>query len=92
MSYRKKEEYLKVLEEQIRCKKARSQVVEEIRGHMEEQEAFYLSEGLTQEEAEEETVKEMGDPVEAGAALAQRFTRTTEARYIWWIKSCGEVT
>ena len=44
MSYRKKEEYLKVLEEQIRCKKARSQVVEEIRGHMEEQEAFYLSE------------------------------------------------
>jgi cell division protein FtsW (lipid II flippase) len=69
MSYRKKEEYLKVLEEQIRCKKARSQVVEEIRGHMEEQEAFYLSEGLTQEEAEEETVKEMGDPVEAGAAL-----------------------
>ncbi len=69
MNYRKKEEYLKVLEEQIRCRKARSRVAEEIRGHIEEQEAFYLSEGLTQEEAEEEAVKEMGDPVEAGTAL-----------------------
>lgn len=69
MSCRKKEEYLKVLEEQIRCRKARSQVVKEIRGHIEEQEAFYLSEGLTRKEAEEEAVKEMGDPVEAGAAL-----------------------
>lgn len=69
MSYGKKEEYLKILEEQIRCRKARSQVLKEIRGHIEEQEAFYLGEGLTQEEAEEEAVKEMGDPVEAGAAL-----------------------
>lgn len=69
MSYGKKEEYLHILEKQIRCRKARSQVAEEIRGHMEEQEAFYISEGMTREEAEEEAVKEMGDPVEAGAAL-----------------------
>ncbi len=57
MSYGKKEEYLHILEKQIRCRKARSQVTEEIRGHMEEQEAFYISEGMTREEAEEEAVK-----------------------------------
>ena len=56
MSYGKKEEYLHILEKQIRCRKARSQVAEEIRGHMEEQEAFYISEGMTREEAEEEAI------------------------------------
>lgn len=65
----KKEEYIQALTEQIRCKKARSQVAREIRNHMEEQEDFYMSEGMTRDEAQAEAVKEMGDPVEAGAAL-----------------------
>lgn len=69
MSCGKKEEYVRILTEQIRCKQARSQVAQEIRSHIEEQENFYLSEGLDREEAEIEAVKEMGDPVEAGAAL-----------------------
>lgn len=64
-----KEEYLQILTEQIRCKKARSQVEKEIRSHLEELENTYLSEGRTKEEAEAEAVKEMGDPVEAGSAL-----------------------
>lgn len=64
-----KEEYLRILEEQIRCKAARAQITAEIRDHIEEQEAFYLGEGLAKEEAEAEAVREMGDPVEAGAAL-----------------------
>lgn len=69
MSRMKKEEYLRILAEQIRCKQARAQVTQEIRSHIEEQEEFYISEGLAREEAEAEAVKEMGDPVEAGAAL-----------------------
>lgn len=69
MSPMKKEEYLRILAEQIRCKQARDEVLEEIRSHIEDQEGVYISEGLTREEAEEEAVREMGDPVEAGAAL-----------------------
>lgn len=69
MSRGKKEEYVRILTEQIRCKQARAQVAQEIRSHIEEQENFYLSEGLDREEAESEAVKEMGDPVEAGTAL-----------------------
>ena len=69
MSQGKKEEYVKILTEQIRCKQARAQVAQEIRSHIEEQENYFLGEGLTREEAENEAVKEMGDPVEAGAAL-----------------------
>ncbi len=65
----RKEEYIRILTEQIRCKKARSQVAREILNHMEEQEEFFVSEGMTRDEAQAEAVKEMGDPVEAGAAL-----------------------
>ena len=69
MSRMKKEEYLKILTDQIRCKAARAQITEEVQGHIEEQEALFLSEGLEREEAEAEAVREMGDPVEAGTAL-----------------------
>lgn len=65
----RKEEYIRILTEQIRCKKARNQVAREMLNHMEEQEEFYVSEGMTRDEAQAEAVKEMGDPVEAGAAL-----------------------
>ena len=45
MSQGKKEEYVKILTEQIRCKQARAQVAQEIRSHIEEQENYFLGEG-----------------------------------------------
>ena len=61
--------YLSVLQEQIRTKRARQMVKDEIEAHIEDQKSAFLSEGMTETEAEEAAVKEMGDPVEAGAAL-----------------------
>ena len=40
------EEYLKTLLEQIRCKKAHASIYHEIRGHIEEQVADNIAEGL----------------------------------------------
>ena len=57
----RKEEYIRILTEQIRCKKARNQVAREMLNHMEEQEEFYVSEGMTRDEAQAEAVKEMGE-------------------------------
>lgn len=65
----KKEEYLKILTEQIRCKMARPGIEAEIRRHIEDQEEAYLSDGMTAREAEEAAVAEMGDPAEAGFQL-----------------------
>lgn len=56
------EEYLTILTDQIRCRMARGAVREEIRCHIEDQTAPFLSEGMEQAEAEEAAVKEMGDP------------------------------
>lgn len=65
----KKEEYLGILKGQIRCKKARDPVAEEIEGHIEEQMQTFIKSGMSEQEAEEAAVLEMGDPVEAGAEL-----------------------
>lgn len=61
--------YLSILQEQIRTKRARPMVVKEMEDHIEDQKCALMAEGRTEAEAEEEAVREMGDPVEAGVAL-----------------------
>lgn len=63
------ETYLEKLLSQIRCKKARPYIAEELRGHMESQIEDNLSAGMTAEEAEKNAVADMGDPVEVGISL-----------------------
>jgi cell division protein FtsW (lipid II flippase) len=63
------EEYINVLLEQIRSKKARDLVGEEIRNHITDQMEDNILNGMDKEEAMAEAVKEMGDPVETGIAL-----------------------
>ena len=63
------EEYLKTLLEQIRCKKARNLVEEEIRGHLEEQIKENKMAGMDPKEAEKAAVLDMGDPVQTGISL-----------------------
>ena len=62
----KKEEYLKIRTDQIRCRMARKEVEDEIRGHIEDQTRDFLSEGMERDEAEAAAVREMGNPVEVG--------------------------
>lgn len=63
------EEYLDTLLEQVRCKKAHGAIREEIADHIREQMQAYLADGLTDAEAEEAAVRDMGSPVEAGVSL-----------------------
>lgn len=65
----RREEYLYTLTEQIRCKMARGTIEQEINDHIEDQKAEFLSEGMSQTEAEEAAVREMGDPVEVGLEM-----------------------
>lgn len=58
------EEYLTILTDQIRCRMARKAVREEIRCHIEDQTAAFLSEGMEQAEAEEVAVRKSGSPPE----------------------------
>ncbi len=63
------EEYMELLLEQIRCKKAHPYIKEEIEGHIEEQIAENIRHGMSKEDAEKAAVEDMGSPVEVGISL-----------------------
>ena len=63
------EAYLEKLLSQIRCKKARPFISEEIKRHIEDQIAENLTEGMDAKTAEEKAVEDMGDPVQVGISL-----------------------
>ena len=63
------EAYLEKLLSQIRCKKARPFILEEIKWHIEDQIAENLTEGMDARTAEEKAVEDMGDPVQVGISL-----------------------
>ena len=64
-----KEEYIRSLTEQIRCKMARPEVAREIGDHIEDQTRAFMSEGMSRQEAESAALKDMGNPVDAGVEL-----------------------
>ena len=63
------DEYLEKLLSQIRSKKARPFIEEEIRGHIEDQITENLKNGMSRDEARAAAVRDMGDPVQAGISL-----------------------
>lgn len=63
------EEYVKALLEQIRCKRAWPMIEEEIRNHILDQASANRRQGMGEEEAVMEAVRDMGDPVEIGVSL-----------------------
>lgn len=65
----KKEEYLHIVTDQIRCKKARPDVKTELEAHIMDQMEDYRNEGMKEQEAMERAILEMGDPVEVGVEL-----------------------
>ncbi len=65
----KKEEYLQLVTDQIRWKKARSDVKTELENHILDQMESYRNEGMEEQEAMEQAILEMGDPIEVGVEL-----------------------
>lgn len=63
------EKYLKTLLEQIRCKKARPYIRQELQEHIEDQIDANICAGMERERAEQEAVRDMGDPIEVGLSL-----------------------
>ena len=62
-------EFLQTVTEQIRCRRVRDAIVEELENHILDQAQDYMDEGMEKECAMESAVRDMGDPVEIGAAL-----------------------
>ena len=63
------DEYLEMVISQIRCKKARPYIKDELKSHIEDQIADNVEAGMHKADAEKSAVEDMGDPVEAGISL-----------------------
>jgi len=64
-----KEDYLELMKGQIRCKKAKSLVAEEIDHHIEDQKASYIKKGDDENRAMVKALEQMGDPIDIGKRL-----------------------
>lgn len=64
-----RQNYMEILSEQIRYKQALPMVTREIEAHIDDQKEAFLTEGMTEREAEEAAVREMGDPVCVGVEM-----------------------
>lgn len=62
-------EYLDALTSQIRCTKARKLVADELASHIEDQKESLVAAGMSESEAMEESIRQMGDPVAVGVEL-----------------------
>nr|WP_281352926.1 FtsW/RodA/SpoVE family cell cycle protein [Anaerocolumna sedimenticola] len=54
---------------QIRCKKARNMIAEEISQHIDDQKESYINEGFDKDTALITALKQMGDPIEVGSQM-----------------------
>ena len=66
-------EYIKVLGKGIRNSLAREKVIQEYEDHIEDSINALIEKGLTLEEAEEESVRQMGNPKETAAEMNQLY-------------------
>lgn len=64
-----RERYLELCTGQMRCRAMRPAVEEELSAHIQDQMEAYMEEGMEEKEAEMLAIKQMGDPVETGAAF-----------------------
>lgn len=78
------EEFLSVCTGQMRCRAMRPAVDQELYAHILDQKAACMAEGMTEEEAEQEAVRQMGDPVEVGVSL----DRIHRPRMDWKAAGC----
>ena len=69
--------------QQIRWKRARTVIGQELQNHLEDQYQAFLEEGLPPTEAEAETVRQMGDPVSVGKALDALHRPRREWSFLW---------
>ena len=63
--------YLDTVRAQLHWKQAQPVVLRELEAHLEDQCEAYRRSGLTRDEARQETIRQMGDPVAVGQALDQ---------------------
>ena len=85
----KEREYLKELGKKITDSSVRKEIVNEYEAHIEDCKAALMESGMTEVEAEEEAVRQMGDPQEAGEAMDKIYHKVFDSNMFLWMLALG---
>jgi len=73
VSYLNAKEFLNTVCKEIKYEPANKAIAEELKGHIEDIKSEYLCKGVTEKEAEEVAVKQMGDAKQIGKKLNKMY-------------------
>lgn len=76
--------YLKELTKRIEEPGARKEILREYREHIEDCRAALIESGTSEQEAEEEAVRQMGDPASAGREMNRLYRRFIDVNMLLW--------
>jgi cell division protein FtsW (lipid II flippase) len=81
MANNKKQIFLDEVTDQIRSKEARAYVANELNYHLKEAKRIWMEKGLTEGEAEEKSVEQMGSPTKLGIQM----NKLHRPKVDWWL-------
>lgn len=76
--------YLKALTKRIESSKMRKEIMREYQDHIEDCKEALMEAGMGEEEAEEEAVRQMGDPAEAGREMNRLYRDVLDLGMVLW--------
>lgn len=78
------DKYLKELTKRIENSAVRREIMREYKDHIEDCKETLMELGMNEEEAEEEAVKQMGDPASAGREMNRLYRRFVDIHMLLW--------
>ncbi len=84
----KADKYLQILTKHIENSKIRRDIMREYQDHIEDCKEALMESGMREAEAEDEAVRQMGDPDEAGSAMNQLYRDVLDLHMALWFLGC----
>lgn len=81
--------YLRTLSKYIPDSRMRDEVLKEYEDHLEDSVECLMALGMSREEAEEETIRQMGDPKKAGKEMGKVYSKLFDIRMLLFFLGIG---
>ena len=88
----KADKYLQALTKRIESSRIRKEIMREYQDHIEDCKEALMESGMSEEEAEEEAVRQMGDPGEAGREMNRIYRDVLDLNMAIWFLACCVLT
>lgn len=88
----KADKYLQALTKRIENSRIRKEIMREYQDHIEDCKEALMESGMSEEEAEAEAVRQMGDPGEAGREMNRLYREVLDLNMAIWFLACTVLT